>query len=156
MDGADAVVIRNATAADVSAISDLCAEHATYERASFDSNGHQQRLTDVVVCDQQRVWLFIAEHDGKPVGYAAMSREFSTWTCRDFVHMDCLFVTANKRDLGIGRRLFEAVVDAARQEGVAEIQWQTPDWNLDAIRFYRRLGADADTKLRFRLTRPAT
>jgi GNAT superfamily N-acetyltransferase len=152
MAAADNVVIRHATADDLSAISGLCAAHAAYERAAFKSNGHSERLVLALTSTQPRVRLIIAEHGCTPVGYVALSREFSTWSGREFVHMDCLFVTANKRGLGIGRRLFEAALTAATQDGIGEIQWQTPDWNSDAIRFYHRLGAHAVTKLRFRMT----
>ena len=35
--------------------------------------------------------------------------------------------------------------------GIDEIQWQTPEWNADAARFYRRLGATETVKRRFAL-----
>jgi len=31
----------------------------------------------------------------------------------------------------------------------SEIQWQTPDFNKEAIDFYKKLGADSKTKERF-------
>ncbi len=34
---------------------------------------------------------------------------------------------------------------------VREVQWQTPDWNTNAVRFYLRLGAQASNKTRFKL-----
>jgi GNAT superfamily N-acetyltransferase len=151
MNAAANVVVRRAGVNDVAALSELCAAHAAYERATFDSTGHRQRLASALASLQPRVRLIIAEHDGTPVGYAASTREFSTWSGREYLHMDCLFVTDTRRGQGIGQRLFEAVTAAAQHDGIRRIQWQTPDWNVDAIRFYQRCGAQAEPKQRFRI-----
>jgi GNAT superfamily N-acetyltransferase len=45
--------------------------------------------------------------------------------------------------------LLAAVADLARRSGCAQIQWQTPEWNEDAARFYRRAGAVEKPKRRF-------
>lgn len=47
--------------------------------------------------------------------------------------------------------MISAVIERARQMGLAEMQWQTPAWNSRAIEFYRRLGAKALEKQRFYL-----
>lgn len=47
------------------------------------------------------------------------------------------------------------MTDAARGLGVEHVQWQTPCWNTDAIRFYDRVGALVQDKVRYRLTLPA-
>jgi GNAT superfamily N-acetyltransferase len=53
--------------------------------------------------------------------------------------------------MGVGAALMAALVSFARERGYAEVQWQTPDWNTEAERFYRREGALAQAKLRFSL-----
>lgn len=63
--------------------------------------------------------------------------------------MDCLYVCADARGAGVGRMLFDVVVAHARASGRAELQWQTPAWNTDAARFYRRAGAAEAAKLRY-------
>jgi GNAT superfamily N-acetyltransferase len=50
--------------------------------------------------------------------------------------MDCLFIQSEHRDAGIGAALLASVVQLARKNGHAEVQWQTPSWNADARRFY--------------------
>lgn len=70
--------------------------------------------------------------------------------------MDCLFVRAGRRGGGTGAALLQAVGDFAHRAGCAEIQWQTPEWNVDAARFYRhfyrRFGAVDKAKRRFFLS----
>jgi len=63
--------------------------------------------------------------------------------------MDTLFVDEASRGQGIGSGLLDYVIVAARHLGLQQIQWQTPAWNGDAIRFYERFGASATPKTRF-------
>ena len=46
----------------------------------------------------------------------------------------------------------DAVVAMTRSLGLQEVQWQTPEWNDGAVRFYERRGAVAKAKQRFTLT----
>jgi len=85
------------------------------------------------------------------VGYTSAAAEVSTWLARDHLHMDCLFVSPTCRGRGIGTALISALATYARTNRYSEIQWQTPDWNLDAARYYRNLGALAQSKIRFRM-----
>jgi GNAT superfamily N-acetyltransferase len=48
--------------------------------------------------------------------------------------------------------LLQAAIEEARRQQIDHLEWQTPAWNEDAIRFYRRQGASHANKVRFRLT----
>ncbi|MER7674890.1 GNAT family N-acetyltransferase [Kitasatospora sp. NPDC096128] len=149
--------IRPATAADLPALARLCADHAAYERAGAEAVPADlaARLEPALFSAHPKAWCLVVDHDGELTGYACYSREFSTWQATDYVHLDCLFVTEAHRGGGWGRALLDAVTDAAAALGAAEVQWQTPDWNTDAIRFYHRTGAQARPRVRFSLaTRP--
>jgi GNAT superfamily N-acetyltransferase len=96
-----------------------------------------------------RVEVFMAWRGEQVLGYASLTTDVATWTGREFGHLDCLFVTEEARGQRVGRLLIEAVAERCRERGLTELQWQTPDWNADAIRFYRRLGAADAPKQRF-------
>lgn len=82
--------------------------------------------------------------------------DFSTWSGRSYLHLDCLYLDAALRGQGWGRRLMGAVIDEARRRGCREVQWQTPGWNAGAISFYERIGARGAAKVRFTIpTTPA-
>ena len=98
---------------------------------------------------------WVAESEHSLSGYATATIDFSTWRAAPFMHLDCLFVRGAHRGQGVGRRLMQAVIEKARVRGIQELQWQTPDWNTDADRFYRRIGAIARAKLRYSLQLPA-
>lgn len=84
-------------------------------------------------------------------GYATASAEYGTWIAGEYLHMDCLFVQPRYRNARMGTALLSAVVQYARDCGYRELQWQTPEWNSDACRFYRRHGGSGEAKMRFRL-----
>jgi GNAT superfamily N-acetyltransferase len=91
-----------------------------------------------------------AAADGEAlVGYATWSLECSTWRAAEHAHLDCLYLEEGSRGRGLGRALLERIAVRAAQRGATHVEWQTPDWNAGAIRFYERLGAVGRNKKRF-------
>lgn len=60
----------------------------------------------------------------------------------DLVSLWDLRVDADHRHLGVGHRLFEAVVDWARRQRCVEMVIETQDVNVAACRFYARQGCE--------------
>lgn len=145
-------VVRRVDRQDLAALVALCGEHAQYERALLVPVDLAEGLARALFSTPPRLHAWVAEADGALLGYVTATSEFSTWQAREFLHMDCLFVREGRRGGGIGVRLLAAVIAAARRAGCTEIQWQTPDWNAAAARFYRRAGAIERAKRRFVLT----
>jgi len=146
--------VRACTPDDLAALAAFCIEHAAYERMPLAVPPDAERLRRALFAAAPRLHAWLAWQGARPLGYATASREFSTWNARDYLHMDCLYVRADARGLGIGAALLREVAATARRLGLAELQWQTPDWNAGAIRFYRRHGAVASAKQRFVLALP--
>lgn len=143
--------VRRVEPTDLNAVVALCAEHAEFERASFDSSGKLERLNEAIFGNEQSLTAWLAVVDRQPVGYATATMDFSTWNAAPFLYMDCLFVRPTHRNGGIGLALVKTVCRFARERGVSEIQWQTPAWNTDACRFYRRIGGTDLPKVRFNM-----
>lgn len=55
----------------------------------------------------------------------------------------------NYRSFGIGARLLEIVKEAGQVGDIINMQWQTPDFNVKAIKFYKRIGGIGKAKIRF-------
>lgn len=144
-----AYTIRRVREADLNELIGLCAEHAAYERADFSSGGKIEGLQRSIF-ETGRLHAWFAEAQGRAIGYATATLEYSTWNAAEFVHMDCLFVVVEYRGTGTGSALLHAVLQYASQQGVDEVQWQTPDWNVNAVQFYRRKGAVGLPKVRFK------
>jgi GNAT superfamily N-acetyltransferase len=141
--------IRRATSHDAEQIAALVAEHAEYERG--EARPEPQALAQALQGSPARIVAWIVEQAGEPLGYAAVTEDFSTWRARPFLHLDCLFVRAQYRGRGIGADLFREAQRHAREQGLVTLEWQTPHWNGDAIRFYERMGGRYAVKARFTL-----
>jgi GNAT superfamily N-acetyltransferase len=148
---ADPILIRELQPGEVPRLLELIAAHAGFERVAFDPSGKADRLATSFFGDSRRAVCLVAVDSDLVVGYCTVSREFSTWQAADYAHMDTLFVDERHRGRGIGERLMLAAMQTVRDLGLNELQWQTPDWNIDAIRFYQRLGANGSPKIRFTL-----
>ncbi|GJE17732.1 GNAT family N-acetyltransferase [Methylobacterium marchantiae] len=139
--------VRKAMVPDATALLNLVQAHAAFERGvaplSLDD------LETILSADNPPTHLLVAEAHTALVGYAAVTLDFSLWQGCPYGHLDCLFVVARARGRGIGRQLFNAAVRLVQAEDVDRLEWQTPVWNSDAIRFYLRIGAIGVTKERF-------
>lgn len=128
----------------------LAVAHARHERSAVTVPADwADRVAALIAAG--RIDLLVASIDGRVVGYATVTSDVDTWSAEPYAHLECLFVAEGHRDRGVGRLLVDRVVEHVRAGGYDELQWQTPAWNEDAIRFYRRLGAVGSAKERFTL-----
>jgi pimeloyl-ACP methyl ester carboxylesterase/ribosomal protein S18 acetylase RimI-like enzyme len=148
---AGAVAIRAATPADAAAIAavHLASWRATYVaelsaafRARQDSGAWtamwRQRLVD------RDPSTLVAERDGRVVGILAAGPSRDRDTAADTWEIVNLHVAPAEHGRGIGRRLFDAAVAAARAAGAVELTLWVVDTNARARRFYEGRGMHAD------------
>lgn len=143
--------VHRALPADAARLTPLCAEHAAYEQCEFEAPGHTERLQAALHSGRVQAWWLEPVQTGEAMGYASVTLDWSTLQAQPFAHLDCLYLREPVRGQGAGRLLWAAATHFARTRGCATLQWQTPPWNQGAIRFYRRLGAQASAKARFAL-----
>ncbi|MGW5402311.1 N-acetyltransferase family protein [Streptomyces sp. NPDC003952] len=152
---APAPVVRPARPEDLPRLVELMGEHMAYERSAprpAGPAGLAGRLGAQLFAEGSRLWVLLARTpEGEVAGYAACSAEFSFWEAREYLHMDCLYLAEEARGHGLGAALMDGVAALARERGLGRVEWQTPDWNEGAIRFYDRLGATGKPKLRYAL-----
>jgi GNAT superfamily N-acetyltransferase len=153
----DAVVrVRRAGGADIGRLLPLCAEHAAFERLPHALDHAAADLAAALDDTPAPLHAWLAECGDKPVGYATASVDFSTLAAAHYLHLDCLFVREGWRNRAIGRQLWQALHDFALALDCRQMQWQTPEWNTGAARFYLRLGACELRKRRYVLALDAT
>jgi GNAT superfamily N-acetyltransferase len=148
------MIVRAVKPTDLEQLVLLCAEHAAYEKARYSPQGKAE-LLHVALFEQKNLYAWVVEGHQSLVGYAAATLEFSTWDATYFLHMDCLYLKSEMRGQGLGEKLLRDVAKLAREKNCVNVQWQTPDWNLGAMNFYKRLGAISKNKVRFFLDREA-
>lgn len=144
------MVIRKVTPNDIEQLIDLCAKHAAFEKVDFDMSQKKEKLNKLLFSLDNNMQCIVVQKDAQLVGYATYIKQLSTWSADFYLYLDCLFLKEAYRGQGIGRQLMNKVCAYAIQENCSEIQWQTPDFNSQAISFYTRIvGAQPKTKERF-------
>jgi len=141
--------IRPADKADIAALLELCCEHAEYENAAYQLLDQAAGLTESIFHEPARLFCWVAESAGGLAGYCTYTLEYATWKGAHFIHADCLYLKKDARNQGLGKALMEKMILHAKALNIEEIQWQTPETNVDAIRFYNRMGAASKKKVRF-------
>jgi GNAT superfamily N-acetyltransferase len=77
----------------------------------------------------ETVRAIVAEEDGRLIGLAHYLFHRSTTRLKDICYLQDLFTAAHARGRGVGRRLIEAVYEAARDAGSSRVYWQTQSTN---------------------------
>lgn len=136
-------MIRRAIKEDCPQLLDLVRELAVYEKAPDEVTITLDEFTDAGF-GPTPVWkAFVAEADGKVVGFALYYIRFSTWKgCR--LYLEDFLVTENHRGKGIGKLLFETILEEAKSLNFNGMNWQVLDWNQPGINFYDKYKAVYD------------
>lgn len=142
-------IIRFIQKSDVKELVNLCKLHADFEKADFDSTNKEEQLNNHLFSDNPTLYCLVVEKESKIIGYATYMKQFSTWDASFYIYMDCLFMKEEARGFGIGESLINQIKIEAKKLNCNLIQWQTPDFNTEAMRFYYRIGGISKTKERF-------
>ncbi|MCC8408133.1 GNAT family N-acetyltransferase [Mucilaginibacter sp. UR6-1] len=132
--------LRVAVKDDCRRILELVNELAIYERAPQEVTITLQELEEAGF-GAKPVWkAYVAEIDGLIVGFALYYIRFSTWKgCR--LYLEDFYVTETMRGRGLGKLLFDRIVQEAQALGFNGMSWQVLDWNEPAINFYNKYNA---------------
>jgi GNAT superfamily N-acetyltransferase len=135
--------IRKATPADLGDILQLIRDLAAYEREPDAVQATVESLHGTLFGPTPTAEAIVAEVDGEVVGVALYFTNFSTWSGRDGLYLEDLYVKPEARGTGLGKALLRRIARIAVARGCARVEWAVLDWNAPAIAFYRSLGAVA-------------
>jgi len=135
------VTIRPATPADIPAILQLIVDLAVYEREPDAVKATVSGLTATLFGPTPSAEAIVAELAGAVVGVALFFTNFSTWSGRNGIYLEDLYVRPEARGTGLGKALLQRLAALAVARGCARVEWSVLDWNAPAIDFYRSLGA---------------
>jgi ribosomal protein S18 acetylase RimI-like enzyme len=130
--------IRPATPADAPAVAAMVREIAALEDQTEHVHVDEARWRRLL--ERPDVTVLLAERAGHPVGYVSAVRQLHLWTGGDVLALDDLYVRSGHRDGGVGGKLMRELARVAAREHLL-IRWGVETDNVDAQRFYRRLGA---------------
>lgn len=135
--------IRSAVKEDCVRLLELVNELAVYERAPQEVTVTLAEFIDAGF-GAHKVWdAFVAEENGFIAGFAIYYTRYSTWKGRR-LYLEDFIVTEACRGKGIGKLLFERVMQEAKDKNFNGMNWQVLDWNEPAINFYNKYAADLE------------
>lgn len=91
------------------------------------------------------VFALVAEDSGRLVGIVHYLYHRSTSRLNGVCYLQDLYTAEDRRGTGIGRRLINAVYDAARAAGSSHVYWQTQRSNTAGRRLYDKVASQDDT-----------
>ncbi|NDA61645.1 MAG: GNAT family N-acetyltransferase [Chitinophagia bacterium] len=137
------VNIRRAVKEDCPALLALIKELALYEKAPEQVTVTLAHFEESGFGNHPVWWGFVAELEGVVVGFALYYIRYSTWKGQ-CLYLEDFLVTESQRGKGIGAKLFERVIQEAKEKGFRRMVWQVLDWNEPAINFYKKYDATLD------------
>lgn len=141
--------IRFAQEKDINQIVQLCKLHAVFEQCEYEIQGKEQQLYEHLFSKKPSLYCLVVELNDSIIGYATYMKQFSTWDAAFYLYMDTLFLIESARNKGLGEQLVNKIKEEACLHQCNHIQWQTPDFNTRAMKFYDRIGATSKSKERY-------
>jgi GNAT superfamily N-acetyltransferase len=135
--------IRAAVKEDCSAMMELIKELALYEKAPHEVTVSFEHFVESGFGPNPVWWAFVAEQEGKVIGFALYYIRYSTWKGQR-LYLEDLLVTEALRGKGIGSLLFDRLIEECRLKKYSGMVWQVLDWNEPAINFYKKYNANLD------------
>jgi ribosomal protein S18 acetylase RimI-like enzyme len=142
-------LIREVEEADLPRLIELCKSHAAYEQVNYDATEKLDLLRSAIFSGDKKLYCFVVEFQLQLIGYYTYTFDFSTWDAKTFMYLDCLYIEPSFRGMKIGKRIFDNLKEIATLNNCVNIQWQTPDFNERAIKFYKGIGGRGTGKVRF-------
>ena len=135
------LTIRNSRPNDAPLIVDFIKELAIYEKLEHECRADAAAISAALFGATPRAFCILVEWDGQPAAFCLFFYNFSTFEAKTGLYIEDVFVRPSFRRKGIARAIFEHCAQRALAEGCARMEWSVLNWNVDAIEFYRSLGA---------------
>jgi GNAT superfamily N-acetyltransferase len=136
--------IRVAKKEDCPRLLELINELALYEKAPEEVTVTLAEFEDAGFGDQP-VWkAYVVEEHNFILGFALFYTRYSTWKGRR-LYLEDFIVTEQARGKGIGKILFEKVIEESKNGNYNGMVWQVLDWNEPALNFYNKYAAQVES-----------
>ncbi|MFT4152434.1 GNAT family N-acetyltransferase [Parafilimonas sp.] len=146
------ITIRKIVKADCARLLELVHELAVYEKAPQEVTVTLDHFVESGFGEKPVWWGFAAtstptsfskEGEGEIVGFVLYYIRYSTWKGQR-MYLEDFLVTEKARGKGIGKLLFNRLIEEAKEKKFNGIVWQVLEWNEPAINFYKKYNAALD------------
>ena len=139
------MIIRKGIKKDIPQVLDLIKELAKYENSIEKVSNTVERIENDGFGETPIFDLFVAENSKKIIGIAITYYRYSTWLGRK-LYLEDLIISENYRRKGIGGKLFDFVINFAKEKECTGLNLQVLDWNTIGINFYKKYNMKFDNK----------
>ena len=134
--------IRLATSDDVPSILAFIKELAEFEHLSNEVTVTEADLQKSLFGSDPAAEVVIGFSGGEPAGFTVFFHNYSTFLGQRGMYLEDIFVNPECRRKGLGKMLLAYVANIAVERECGRFEWSVLDWNEDAARFYKELGAE--------------
>jgi len=138
------LTIRKIESSDLPSIIALLRDFAAFENLSEYCTATEERFHAAMFGENAFVEGLIVLDDQKPIGYSLIHPSFSSFRGQQGIYLEDVYVDATYRGSGVGELLLKAVARLACDRGFERIDFQVLDCNVNAIKFYKKLGAESN------------
>ena len=142
------IKLRRAVKEDCKRLLELVQELALYEKAPQEVTVSLEHFIESGFGTNPVWWAYVAtdtsvEGGEYIIGMSLYYIRYSTWKGQS-LYLEDLIVTEPMRGKGIGKLLFEVIIEECKLKGFKRMCWQVLDWNEPAINFYKKYNATFD------------
>lgn len=135
--------LREAQPEDMKLVLGLIKELAEYEKEPDAVVTTEDQLIEDGFGPDKIFDCSVVEVEGKIVGFYLTYTSYSTWKGR-CLYLEDFYLQPEFRRSGIGKVMFDDIVEKAKKSGVKRMDWQVLEWNEPAVKFYEKYGAIID------------
>jgi GNAT superfamily N-acetyltransferase len=138
------VTIRPLAAKDEARWRVLWSGYLDFYKSSVPEAVYASTFARLLGDDTQDFHGMVAEQDGTIVGLVHYLFHRHCWRIENVCYLQDLYADPAVRGTGIGRKLIEAVYQAADEAGAPAVYWLTQEDNAVGRRLYDRVGQKTD------------
>ncbi|MBR0598316.1 GNAT family N-acetyltransferase [Sinanaerobacter chloroacetimidivorans] len=135
------ITIRPATEKDVPTILKFILELAEFEGAADQIQSTEEGLQEVLF-QRKGAEALICEMEQVPIGFAIWAYSFSTFTGKQTLYIDDIYIQQPFRGRGIGSKIFSWLAGVAFEKDCARMDWYCMETNVAGKEYYKKIGAE--------------
>lgn len=135
------IKIRKALKKDSQDIIGLIKELADFEKLDPPDRKATRNLVKDIYKKNSPIKVLVAEHGKELIGYAFYFYTYSTFLAKKTLYLEDIYISTKFRSKGTGKILYKKLLEEAKKSKCGRMEWHVLDWNINAIRFYEKLGA---------------